>query len=127
VSEFTSQVLIGRLTQWYSSELVRHYPLERVLKAKPLEFWRETCRWGGRYDAGRIHFLLRQLRRGESLDPIEIDMRWCGDSVSGLSVIDGHHRLAAHVLARKRRISAGVSGLVPMIEWLTGARRKCPL
>lgn len=123
----SSHVLVGRITQWYKSELVQRHPLARVLKAKPLEFWHEKLRWDGRYDAGRIHFLLRQLRRGESLEPIEIDMRWRGLEVTGLAVTDGHHRLAAHILARKRRIPANVSGIASVNEWLTGARRKCPL
>jgi hypothetical protein len=127
VSDFTSQVLVGRLTQWYKSELVRRHPLGRVLRAKPLEFQHEICRWDAQYSAGRIHFLLRQLKHGEELDPIEIEMQWRGLEVTGLVVTDGHHRLAAYILARKRRIPANVSGIVPVNEWLTGARRKCPL
>jgi hypothetical protein len=98
-----------------------------VLKAKPLAYRRESDRMNDPYDAGRIHFLLLELRYGAELEPIEIDMQWRGLEVTGLVVTDGHHRLAAHILARKRRIPASVGGLVPMIEWLTGARRKCPL
>lgn len=122
------QVLTGRLTQWYYPPWLRRFTLEHVLRSRPREFEHETTRMHDRgYDAGRIHFLLLQLRSGAELTPIELDMSWHGSSVTGLVVIDGHHRLVAHVLGRKRHIPASVSGLVSMIEWLRGERRKCPI
>lgn len=120
-------VLTGRLKQSYWPAWLQLLTLARVLGTEPREFCHEDLRASDSgYDAGRIHFLLRQIKAREPLDPIEIDTSWYNHSPVGIIVIDGHHRLVAAVLARKRRIPASVGGLVKARDWLVGESPVCP-
>jgi len=121
-------ILINRLRQLYWPTWLRRMTIERVLRAKPCDFEDERLRPLRRnYDAGRIHFMLIQLRRREPLDPIDVEATWSCNTPDGLWVSDGHHRLVASVLARKRRILANVWGIVATRDWLVGKTRRCPL
>lgn len=120
-------VLTGRLKQSYWPEWLQRLTFSRVLSYKPREFCAELDReLDQNYDAGRVHFMLRQLKAGDPLDPIEIEATWHGFSPNGITVLDGHHRLAASVLARKRRIPASVGGLVKARDWLVGTTNVYP-
>lgn len=124
----THRILLNRLRQFYWPGWLNRLTLTRVLRSRPRQFESEQLRVYDRgYDAGRVHFLMRQLHKRRGLDPIEIDTTWHGNSPVGLVVTDGHHRLVAAVLAGRQSVRASVSGLVDMRRWLTGDTDKCPL
>ena len=129
----TDRVLVGRLQQAYWPVWLQHLTLTRVLRTAPCEYLDEQQRSACRgYDAGRVHFFVKQLRQRETLKPIEIDQQW-GRFGSPLCpiVVDGNHRFLAHVLLHKRWISASLSGVVTTRvvtthEWLRGKGRMPP-
>lgn len=123
----TDLVLVNRLRQAYWPSWLRHWTLGRVLLAKPREFRPHDSRQEKPYDCGRVHFLLREIRAGKPIEPVEIETTWHGHSPIGLILLDGHHRFVASVLAGKRRIPANVGGLVDLRDWLVGERREFPL
>ncbi len=125
-------ILVERLRRVYwPQEIFEMYRLERVLRAKPVEHFipedNVKCR-NALYDLGRVHYFYRRLHGGGCVDPIsletEVPFGRLGSPVDWGSPIitDGHHRFAAAVLARKRRIPATFGGVVEQLEWLTGAR-----
>lgn len=132
-------VLVGRLRQAYWTPFVRKLARKASLSyAVRSDFLDEEARAAltpkekDRYDGGRVRFFYEKLRRGEALNPVEIDMHadfyslTALPSWSGPFLVDGHHRFAAHILARKRRIPATFGGLVSVLEWLRGDVRRIP-
>lgn len=106
----------------------------RVLRARPRGYRDEDDRMGDRgYDAGRVHHFLRRLRsplasrQADLLEPICLDTQWHGIHPVGLVLLDGNHRFAAHVLARRRLIPVSFSGPVDVLQYLTGEIEESPL
>lgn len=116
-----TQVLVQRFKRLYwPKEVLGHYNLKLVLAADP----KPRYKWKGRddaYDFGRVHYMYDILKSGGTLDPVQIDWKWShwGTPIAA-DLIDGHHRYVAHVLARKKRMDAVVSGPVEGIDWLSG-------
>lgn len=119
------KIIVSRLVAAYGVNLREAYPLAKVEAATPQGFIPDGNR-GEDYDLGRVHYFLQQIRQGKTLDPISVDCRWSGWSPVHIIVTDGHHRLAAMILARKRFILAWCSGPVDGIEWMTGQRKTRP-
>lgn len=125
-------ILVERLRRVYwPQEIFEMYRLERVLRTQPVDFVPEdnAKRRSDLYDLGRVHYFYKKLRGGGSVDPICVETevpfgsRLGSPTSWGPPVIDdGHHRFAAAVLARKRRIPASFGGVVEQLEWLTGVR-----
>ena len=71
----------------------------------------------------RIRFFVENPER---MDPISLDNEvyngWFGRPI----VVDGHHRLIAAAILRRRRILASYSGLLSTLDYLTGKTRKAP-
>jgi hypothetical protein len=125
-------VIVSRLKRLYikslywSSPRLGDYTLEQVLQATPVVDFCEESERTETYDLGRIRYFYDQICSGEVLTPILVDWIWQGMCPSEINIIDGHHRFAAHVLAKKRWIPAEVGGPVDAIEWLTGKRKIIP-
>jgi len=119
-------ILVRRLKQIYWPKWCTQLTLDRVQRAEPRGYEPPTHR-DVRYDAGRVHYLLRELRRRQSLDPVELETTWNGHSPVGTVMLDGHHRFVATVLAHKRRIPVDVGGLVLVRDWLVGGPEQYPL
>lgn len=137
-SPAVDHALVGRLKRCYwPAEIFDVYTREAVLSATPEPRFRDET-WRGRrdpddlsYDFGRVRFFMQQIRRGVRLDPIVVETTvypmHSGPSVWGPPHIeDGHHRFAAAVLARSRRIAMAFGGLLSTRDWLVGTTHKPP-
>lgn len=80
------------------------------------------------YDLGRVRYFAEQLNETDiELDPITIDNNTGHQCIYPEPVVlDGHHRLAAYKLARRRTIPAHYGGRLDVLDYLTGKRRKLP-
>lgn len=78
------------------------------------------------YHAPRVLAFVFRLRAGEQLDPITFDNSFDRWSLTGLVLIDGHHRLIAAAVTRHTTVSCSYSGRVDLLEWLEGKRRLRP-
>lgn len=78
-----------------------------------------------RWHAARISYL---IRNPELLDePISIDCQCAGGNVYPIpEILDGWHRLFAHVYLGRERINATFGGLVELVEYLEGKTDECP-
>jgi hypothetical protein len=113
------------------------YTRKAVLAVAPQSQFRDEA-WRGRrdpddltYDFGRVHFFMQQLKQGGQLDPIVVESTVYptrgGPTAWGPPHIeDGHHRFAAAVLARSRRIPMAFGGLLTTRDWLVGTTRRPP-
>lgn len=120
-------IMIDRLREVYWPRFMNRWTSRHVYRARPREFMPHRVQSRRRYDLGRVHFLLLEIQRGKRLEPIEVDNAWCGTLPVGVVVEDGHHRLAASILAGHSTILANVGGLITIREWLAGRRKTCPL
>lgn len=79
------------------------------------------------YDYGRVRHFVSQLIDGAQLDPIDVDND-CADRViyPRPIVVDGHHRLWAYRLARRRYIPVNYAGRLDVLDYLKGLRPKPP-
>jgi hypothetical protein len=138
VTTLIDYALVSRLRQAYwPLSVFGMYTLPRVLKARPRrDFIPEDKRIapgvGDAYHLGRVKYFYDLLRTGEAVDPIEVESEcyatsWGGSACwGGPSVHDGHHRYAAAVLAKKRRIAMSFGGIVSTRDWLVGKRHTPP-
>lgn len=79
------------------------------------------------WDLGRIRFFYDELGRGADLEPIDVDNVCDGGRIYPIPIVlDGHHRLIAAVL-RRRRIRVEYGGRVDLLDYLKGQRRRPPL
>lgn len=128
------RILVGRLYSAYDpfSALFGDYVPKACYspQTEPAEFITVEARWKlsiadlDQWNCGRIAFFRRALRRRKKTDPIELDneaFRW---SLGGPIVTDGHHRLCAAILEKRRHIRCSYSGLVKTLQWLKGAGRR---
>lgn len=78
------------------------------------------------YHVGRVRYFVDRLRSGEAVEAIELDAYCSGMYIGGPIVVDGHHRLMAHWILRKRRIQVSFSGRLNVLKYLKGNRRTPP-
>lgn len=77
------------------------------------------------WHAARIRYLLRHPEELEQ--PIEVDCECYNDRVFPIPDIrDGWHRYYAHLHRKRTTINATFSGLVTLLEYLTGESDKAP-
>lgn len=89
---------------------------ERTLKSP-------TLAW----DIGRIRFFYEELKAGKCLDPVLVDNECEGMHIYPIPILlDGHHRLAAHWLAKVPTIPVHYGGRIDLKNYLTGRRKTCP-
>lgn len=125
----TTQILTHRLRSLYWPDWMTEWTHASVMAAAPQPY-RPGDQRDDAYDLGRVRFFVDQLRAGEEIDPIIIETSWLPGPTPiplGMFIDDGHHRFAAAVLLRRRRIPASCGGLLELIKWLTGERRSLPL
>ena len=122
-----SQVMVSRFKRAYwPKEILGCYDdRTRVLAAKRVQDFREMNR-DEAYDFGRVRFMVDELKAGKTLDPVQIDFLWSGGRPYRADLLDGHHRFAAHVLARKRFMPAVLGGRLDDIWWLEGKTKVKP-
>jgi len=81
--------------------------------------------WDAERHAARIRYLVSNPQFLE--DPVEIDNVCDGGHIYAEPVIlDGHHRLAAHVWLGMERINATYGGRCDFLEYLKGNLEECP-
>jgi hypothetical protein len=81
----------------------------------------------GAYHRGRVRYFVDCLRAGEDLDPIEIDNLCSGFQCYPIPVvIDGNHRLIAHLILQRDTIPATYGGRLDLFDYLQGDREDCP-
>jgi hypothetical protein len=123
-------ILVARLRQAYWPRIVAEWledPAD-IRSSKTQKKYVSTA-WRSRslsWNRGRVRYFYDLLICGEEIDPISIDnqcrqyraghpIQWGGPFID-----DGHHRFAAAILARKRKIKASLSGLLSTHRWLRG-------
>lgn len=75
---------------------------------------------------GRVRHFYDRIRNGLTVDPIDVDNRCVHGHIYPIPVVlDGHHRLVAATLARKR-LAARYSGRIDLLDYLTGKRSRPP-
>lgn len=123
-------ILVGRLLRYYdpysaldldadgvARDLYRHPPRET-----PIHMGRRPA--SRRQHIARIRFFVENPDR---IDAISLDNDTFNSHFYGPIVVDGHHRLIAAAILRRRRIPASYSGLVSTLDYLTGKTRKAPV
>jgi hypothetical protein len=130
--------IVQRLKRCYwPREIFDVYTRKTVCAVAPQPRFRDEL-WRGRrdpddqtYDLGRVHFFMQQLGDGVQLDPIVVETtvyptRGGSPAWGPPHLEDGHHRFAAAVLARCRRIPMTFGGLLTTRDWLVGTTRQPP-
>jgi hypothetical protein len=130
--------LVHRLKQCYWPKGVFSvYTREAVLAAEPQPRFRNE-HWRGQrdyddltYDFGRVRFFMQQLKQRIKLDPIVVETkvfptRGNPPAWGPPQIEDGHHRFAAAVMAKCRRIPMQFGGLLTTRDWLVGTKRLAP-
>lgn len=75
----------------------------------------------------RIRFFYDQLKKHKALTPITVDnYTHRGRIYPTPALLDGYHRLTAHVLAKKPTVRTRYSGRVDLLEYLTGKTDRIP-
>lgn len=110
---------VDRLKRLYwPRDVLGMYRLQPVLAALPCpEFTSETNR-SDAYHYGRVRYFYDRILEGEAVDPIVVLV--FGREDIRADVHDGHHRYAAHVLARAKWIPALVEGPLTSVRWMAG-------
>ncbi len=123
----TPKILVERLLKYYNPFLNLGINWYRYHDHtwEPVEFRKPYDR-DEDWHYGRVAFFVQILEAGRSVEPLEIDMYWHGSSVTGLALLDGHHRLCAAEITKTRTLPAHVGGVVSIIEWLTGVHDRAP-
>lgn len=129
-------VIATRLWRLYRNEWAD--ALREGLTAKKLreyalmpEYREDAPRWFSTpaeraWDLGRIRYFYERIVTGQGVDPIDVDNICAHGRVYPIpTVIDGHHRLIAAVVARAR-IPMQYGGRVDLRDYLTGRRRRPP-
>jgi hypothetical protein len=129
------EILVDRLTAlygWPSEGSTNPFPkiaLTRLLGHRPASQYRDdmTRIVDEAWHVSRVRFFYDELLAGRSLDPISLD-NVCnrGHIYPEPIVLDGHHRLAASILADARIILAWYGGRTDLRDYLTGRRHRCP-
>lgn len=121
------RVLISRLTKYYDPFAalgLQRAEVESLMRSVSAddEFVPDKAGWSQARHASRIRYFADK----PCANPIEIDndcsSGWFGPPI----VIDGHHRLCASILKRRRSIAATYGGLVAGLRWLEGKQKKDP-
>jgi hypothetical protein len=134
------QVLVRRLIRAYDNpeyhEFYRGLGLARIRKHPPVGYRAETKRSrDDSYDLGRVRYFVDRLLEGEELRPIKtvdnlLGVYRCGarawPKAPSVDVVDGHHRLWAYWLVRRRMIPVCYSGRADVLDYLTGKRARLP-
>jgi len=130
ISQETNMVLVGRLLHYYDPYVTLGLDEETVVCSLYRYSSRKTpIRWSKerivsrRQHIARIRFFVENPSR---IDAIVLDNDTYNGHFYGPIVVDGHHRLIAVSILRRRRIPASYSGLVSTLNYLTGKTRKAP-
>jgi len=124
------QVLVPRVLRLYNPW--RHLNIEsggfaRTMQDYPIQStYLDGFQRTDDYDYGRVRHLMDEMQVGKEPEPIELDNSWMGTTPTGLLVVDGHHRLMAAALLKRRFIPALYSGWTDVLDWLKGQRKSCP-
>ena len=124
-------VLVGRLLRYYDPysalDLDAGVVARDLRKFPPRKtpFRQKAFVSRRRWHIARIRFF---VENPEKMDPISLDHEVCKGCFCfhGPIVVDGHHRLIAAAILRRRRILASYSGLLSTLDYLTGKTRKAP-
>ncbi len=129
------EILVDRLCALYgwpsegSTNPFRRITLDELLRHRPATEYRDdmTRIVDETWHVSRVRFFYDELLAGRQLDPISIDNVCDGGHIYPEPIlIDGHHRLAASVLASVRTILAWYGGRIDLRDYLTGRRLRCP-
>lgn len=123
-------IWIARLRMAYQPRLVAEWLADPgdIRSCKTQEKY-VSAAWRSRsliWNRGRVRYFYDMIICGEEIDPISIDSQCrqyragCPITWGGPFIDDGHHRFAAAILARKRKIRASLGGLVTTHRWLRG-------
>lgn len=116
-------LLVARLCELYPSEDIfdaLELPVgdeSWLASTKPLPNHR--YRRGPVYHRRRVKFFIEEIRSGRSIEPIEI----ANEILEGVLmpiVLDGHHRLLAHVITNSLIVPAIYKGDATLLRYLKG-------
>lgn len=135
-------VLVGRLFRayehfWYDRSNFKGVTIPMLSKYRPVaEHMDERLRSNPDkfrtkgivdYDLGRLRYFVEILQAGGELDPIEVDNNCWGMNILPEPIVtDGHHRLVAYKLVKRRTIPAKYSGRLDVLAYLKGLVAKLP-
>jgi len=121
-------LLVERLRpMWDPMEAIGFTPdLSQIEQVEPLLMFRE--RRGPVYHRRRIRYFMDCLRRGQELEPINVDNFCEGGCIYPTPIVlDGNHRFIAVILMKQETIEADYGGRVDLLRYLEGKRRNPPL
>lgn len=127
-----SLILIKRLLHWpvLSSRFdLSELTPEDILKYRPQSNYvsEELREKDDDWHKGRVCFFYNQLLDRQELTPIILDNRCSGPHILPVPVlIDGYHRLAAHIVAGQESVATYYSGRLDLLDYLTGHKSKIP-
>lgn len=99
----------------------------RVFQPAEPEFIEGFVERSDEWHLGRVRYFCDILERGGKIDPIEVDNYCVGGYIEPEPIVlDGHHRLIAHMVARAERIPVDYSGRVDLRKYLTGEKKNRP-
>lgn len=102
-----------------AKDLLQYPPQEEFVGDDPK---RDDDAW----NFGRVRFF-EKLQKGLSLEPITVDNICNNGHIAPVPVlIDGHHRLAAHRIAKVQKIPTYYSGRVDLLNYLVGKTKQVP-
>lgn len=79
------------------------------------------------YHIGRVKYFIRKILQNIPIDPIEIDNMCDEHGIHPEPIlIDGNHRLGAHIITNKITIPTLYGGRVDVLNWLLGKRKTRP-
>jgi hypothetical protein len=129
--ENLDMVLVNRLLRFYDPYVALGLDAEGVVRDLRKHPSRKTpIRWSGerlvsrRQHVARIRFFVENPDR---IDAIALDNAVRGGWFCEPIVVDGHHRLIAALILRRRRIPASYSGLNSTLDYLVGKIRREPI
>lgn len=102
----------------------RERPVKPYLHETETAYQRRRFHW----DKSRVHFFIKVAEAQVPFDKsISVDWYWNGNVPTSLTLLDGHHRLCAAVIAKKQLIEVDYGGPVDFLRYLKGELKKEPV
>jgi hypothetical protein len=127
----TDKILLSRLLKYYDpvtamemfydlNGALRQAVKSKTIRAKVQPTYQPGVNECPSWHLGRVRHFVDLLLSGAKVEPIEVDNEWSGTTPVGPIIIDGHHRIVAHMIARKQRINIKYSGWTDFLDYMTG-------
>lgn len=122
-------IILARLAEWHDPFVTLKLSKSTdFMDAEPRVDFVPNIRRTRAYDVGRIRYWVELLLLGERVPPVQVDNECWDNMICPVPIlVDGNHRMAAHMLVGSDRISAEYGGRLDVLSYLQGRRKKPPL